>query len=84
VDGTIEIERLADTVYIGRPVFGQPDSTVGIFRLEADGKTAVRVQVAFGRSSVHVIEVVRGLNVGDTVILSDMSAWDAFDRVVLR
>ncbi len=84
VDGTIEIERLSDVIYIGRPVFGQPNSTARIFRLEADGKTAVRIQVEFGRSSVNTMEVVRGLSVGETVILSDMTAWDAHDRVVLR
>ena len=84
VDGTIELERLADAVQVGRPAFGQPQSTAGMFRLEPDGKTALRVRVEFGRSSVNLIEVVRGLNVGDTVILSDMTAWDSHDRVVLR
>jgi HlyD family secretion protein len=83
VDGTIEIERLADVLYVGRPAYGQPDSTVGIFKLESDGVTAVRVQVKLGRSSVTTIEVVAGLKEGDTVILSDTSAWDAFDRIRL-
>jgi HlyD family secretion protein len=83
VDGTIEIERLADVLYVGRPAYGQPDSTVGIFKLESDGVTAVRVQVKLGRSSVTTIEVVSGLKEGDTVILSDTSAWDAFDRIRL-
>lgn len=83
VDGTIEIERLADVLYVGRPAYGQPDSTVGLFKLEVDGVTAVRVQVKLGRSSVTTIEVVSGLKEGDTVILSDTSAWDAFDRIRL-
>jgi HlyD family secretion protein len=84
VDGTIEIERLADVMYVGRPVFGQPDSTVTLFRLEPDGREAVRVPVKFGRASVNAIEVVEGLNVGDTVLLSDMSAWDAHNRIRLN
>ncbi len=83
VDGTIEIERLPDILYVGRPVQGQPNSTVGLFRLGQDGKEAVRVRVDLGRSSVNTIEIVRGLQVGDQVILSDMSAWDAYDRVRL-
>jgi len=84
VDGTIEIERLPDILYVGRPVQGQPNSTVGLYRLAQDGKEATRVRVELGRSSVNTIEVVRGLQVGDQVILSDMSAWDAYDRVRLE
>ena len=84
VDGVIEIERLQDAVYVGRPAFAQPGSTVSLFRVEPDGKTAVRVRVEFGRSSVSIIEVVRGLSVGDRVILSDMTAYDAHDRIALR
>jgi HlyD family secretion protein len=84
VDGIIEIERLADAVYVGRPAFAQPGSTVSLFRVEADGKTASRVRVEFGRSSVSIIEVVRGLNVGDRVILSDMTAYGDHDRIALR
>jgi HlyD family secretion protein len=84
VDGTIELEHLENVVYVGRPAFGQPNSTVGLFRLEPDGKGAVRVQVKLGRSSVNTIEVVEGLQVGNQVILSDMSAWDAYDRVRLN
>ena len=84
VDGTIEIERLPNILYVGRPVQGQPNSTVGLFRLATDGKEAVRVRVELGRSSVNTIEVVRGLQVDDQVILSDMSAWDAYDRVRLE
>jgi HlyD family secretion protein len=84
VDGTIEIERLADVLYVGRPVHGQPSSTVGIFKLVEGGKEAVRAQVKLGRSSVSTIEIVEGLKVGDQVILSDMSNWDSFDRIRLN
>lgn len=84
VDGTIEIERLPDVMFVGRPVHGQPNSTVGLFKIINDGRDAVRVQVKLGRSSVNTIEIVEGLQVGDRVILSDMSAWDAFDRLRLR
>jgi HlyD family secretion protein len=84
VDGTIEIERLADAVYVGRPVFGQPNSVATLFRLNADGKEAGRVQVRLGRASVNTIEILEGLNVGDQVILSDMSAWDAYNRIRLN
>ena len=84
VEGTIELERLDDVVYVGRPVQGQPDSTVGLFRVQPGGKFAVRVPVKLGRSSVSTIEVVGdGLQVGDKVILSDMSQWDGHDRVRL-
>lgn len=84
VDGTIEIEKLPNVMYIQRPAFGQPNSTVSIFRYEQDGRSASRVQVKFGRTSVSTIEVLDGLRVGDRVILSDMSAWDAHDRVRLN
>lgn len=84
VDGTIEIERLSNVMYVGRPAYGQAESTVGIFKLDPDRKTASRVNVRLGRSSVNTIEVVQGLNVGDLVIISDMSAWDAQERVRLR
>lgn len=84
VDGTIEIERLADVVYVGRPVFGQPNSQVGLFKLDDDGKGASRVTVKLGRSSVNTIEVVEGLKVGDQVILSDMSAQDQNPRIRLN
>jgi HlyD family secretion protein len=83
VDGTVEIERLADVVYIGRPVFGQPNSSVSLFKLEPDGKGASRLTVKLGRSSVNTIEVVEGLRVGDQVILSDMSAQDQNPRIRL-
>ena len=83
VDGTIELERLTDVLYMGRPAFGQEQSTIGIFKVEADG-TAHRTTVKLGRYSVNSIEILSGLNVGDKVILSDMSAWDAFDRIKLK
>jgi HlyD family secretion protein len=84
VDGTIELERLADVVYMGRPPFGQDGATIGIFKFEPDGIHATRTQVKLGRSSVSFIEVVSGLNPGDRVILSDTSQWDANDRVKIR
>lgn len=84
VDGTIEVERLENVLYVGRPAYGQAESTVGLFKLTPDGKEAVRVNVKLGRSSVNTIEVVQGLNVNDKVIISDMSAWDSHDRVRLR
>ena len=84
VDGTIEIERLADVVYVGRPVFGQPNSQVSLFKLDEDGKGATRVVVKLGRSSVNTIEVLEGLKVSDQVILSDMSAQDQNPRIRLN
>jgi HlyD family secretion protein len=84
VDGTITLENLRDVLYVGRPVHGQADSTIGIFKIIDDGSEAVRVNVKLGRSSVNTIEIVQGLKVGDKVILSDMSAWDNFDRVRLK
>ena len=84
VDGTIELERLANVLYVGRPAFGQGQSTVGMFRLEPDGQTAVRVPVQLGRSSVNSVEVVEGLREGDQVILSDTSQWDKYDRIRLN
>ncbi|MBT5900786.1 MAG: HlyD family efflux transporter periplasmic adaptor subunit [Opitutaceae bacterium] len=83
VDGTIELERLDNVIYVGRPAFGQERSTVGIFKLDGDGYAA-RTQVQLGRSSVNTIEIIRGLNPGDQVILSDMSQWDSNDRVKLN
>jgi HlyD family secretion protein len=84
VDGTVELERLADVVYVGRPVFGQPNSQVSLFKLDDDGKGASRVTVKLGRSSVNSIEIVEGLKVGDQVILSDMSAQDQNSRIRLN
>src|ERR687895_520517 len=84
VDGTIELERLDDVLYVGRPATGGgAQATVTLFKLGPDGRTAVRVQVKLGRTSVNNVEVVEGLNVGDTVILSDTSQWDGVDRLRL-
>jgi HlyD family secretion protein len=84
VDGTILLERMDDVLFVGRPAFGQEQQLVQLFRFDADGVEASRVQVRLGRSSVNTVEILEGLNVGDRVILSDMSAWDGFDRVRLR
>ena len=84
VDGTVEIANIKDVLFVGRPVHGQSDSTIGIFKIIDDGAEAVRVNVKLGRSSVNTIEIVQGLKVGDKVILSDMSAWDNFDRIRLK
>ena len=84
VDGTVELERLEDILYVRRPAYGQAESTIGLFRILEDGETAVRVQVQLGRSSVSTIEVVRGLNESDQVIISDTSAWDSYDRIRLN
>jgi HlyD family secretion protein len=84
VDGTIELERLNDVLFMGRPAFGQDQSEVGLFKIDADGINAERVKVKLGRSSVNTIEVLAGLKVGDQVILSDMSAYDAYDRIRLK
>lgn len=84
VDGTIQLMKLDDVVFVGRPVFGQQDQTVSLFKIEPDGKYANKIKVAFGRSSVNTIEVKSGLNVGDRVILSDMSAYDNYDRIKLN
>jgi HlyD family secretion protein len=84
VDGTIEIEKLNDVLYVGRPTFGQPNSQISLFKLDPDNKGATRVQVKLGRSSVNTIEILEGLRVGDQVVLSDMSAWDAHERIRLN
>ena len=84
VDGTIQLMKLDDVVYVGRPVFGQQDQSVTLFKIEPDGKYANKVKVTFGRSSVSTIEIKQGLNVGDRVILSDMSAYDNYDRIKLN
>jgi len=84
VDGTIEIERLPDVLHVGRPAYGQGESTVGLFKLDADGKYATRVPVKLGRSSVNTIQITQGLKVGDRVIISDMSQFDNVDRVKLK
>lgn len=84
VDGTIQLERLDNVVYVGRPAFGQERSKVGMFKLDAAGSYATRIPVELGRSSVNTIEVVSGLQPGDRVIVSDMSQWDANDRIKLN
>jgi multidrug resistance efflux pump len=84
VDGTIQIEKLENVLYVGRPAYGQAESIVGLFRLDPDGQTATRVQAKLGRSSVNTIEVIQGLNVGDKVIISDMTAMDNVNKVRLK
>ena len=84
VDGTIEIERLADVLHTGRPAYGQSESTVGLFRIDPDGAHATRVAVKLGRASVTTTEIVQGLAAGDRVIISDMSQWDNVERVKLK
>lgn len=84
VDGTIELERLNDVVYVGRPAFGQENSTVGIFKLISGSSEAARTPVKLGKSSVNTIEIQNGLQPGDQVILSDTSAWDSHDRIRLN
>lgn len=84
VDGTIEIERLPGVLHVGRPAYGQEGSTVSLFRLLADGDVAERVSVRLGRSSVSAVEVLSGLRRGDRVVISDMSQWEAAERVRLR
>src|SRR5256884_646501 len=84
VDGTIELERLNDVVYVGRPAFGQENNTVGIFKLVVGRNEAVRTPVKLGKSSVNTIEIVNGLQPGDQVILSDTSAWDSHERIRLN
>jgi multidrug resistance efflux pump len=84
VDGTVMIERLENVLNVGRPAYGQANSTVGIFRVIPGTDEAERVRVELGRNSVNTIEIIRGLNKGDVVILSDMSRWDNVDRVRLK
>jgi HlyD family secretion protein len=84
VDGTIELENLSNVLYVGRPVNGQSDSTISLFKLAGDDAEAARVNVKLGRSSVNTVEILQGLQVGDKVILSDMSQWDNVDRIRLR
>ncbi len=84
VDGTIQIERLRDVVYVDRPVSGDQDTTIGLFKIDPDGKGATRVTVKLGRASVNTIEVKDGLKVGDRVILSDMSQYDSYPRIRLN
>ena len=84
VDGTVTLERLDNVLYVGRPAFGQEKSTVNMFKIDPDGKTATRSPVELGRGSVNTIEIVRGLKEGDQVILSDMSRWDTQDKIRLE
>jgi HlyD family secretion protein len=83
VDGVIDLERLKDVLYMGRPAFGNEESTISLFRMDPDGKGAVRVPVKVGRASVNAMQVLQGLHEGDTVILSDMSRYDTTDRIRL-
>jgi len=83
VDGTVELERLESVLYVGRPASGQEESAITLFKIDRDGVTAHRVKVKLGRSSVNTIEIIEGLAEGDSVILSDMSQWDEFDRIKL-
>jgi hypothetical protein len=84
VDGTVEIEKLDNAIFVGRPLFGQPNTTVSLYKVDPDGKGANLVQVHLGRASVNTIEVLSGLQPADKVILSDMSAWDSFNRIRLE
>jgi HlyD family secretion protein len=84
VDGQIDLQRLSNVLYVGRPAFGNEDSTISLFKLSPDGKTATRAPVKVGRASVNAIQVLSGLHEGDTVILSDMSRWDQVDRIRLE
>jgi HlyD family secretion protein len=84
IDGTIELERLVDVLYVERPAYGQADSTIGLFKLAEDGNLANMVQVRLGRTSVNEVEILGGLEEGDRVILSDSSQWDDADRIRLN
>ena len=84
VDGTIDLEHLDNVLYVGRPAFGQENSTISLFRIDANGHDATRVPVKVGRASVNSIQVIEGLHEGDTVVLSDMSRWDNTDRIRLQ
>ena len=84
VDGSIDLERMADVLYVGRPALGNENSTLSLFKIDADGKGAARASVKVGRASVNSIQVLGGLQEGDTVILSDMSRWDSVDRIRLE
>jgi HlyD family secretion protein len=84
VDGTINLEKLDNVIYVGRPAFGKEDGQIGMFKLDADGNTATLTQVKLGRSSVKYVEILGGLNPGDKVILSDTSAYDNVERIRLE
>ena len=84
VDGTIELERLADVLYVGRPATSQEQSEIGLFKLDQEGREAARVRVKLGRASLNAVEVTSGLRAGDQVVLSDMSGWDGIDHIRIR
>ena len=84
VDGTVDLERIANALFMARPAFGGEKSTIGVFRFEPDGKTASRVQITIGRSSVSSVEILQGLKEGDEVVLSDMSRWEQYERIRLE
>lgn len=84
VDGTIDLERIANVLFIARPAFGQEKSAIGVFKLEPDGRSASRVQITIGRSSVSNVEILQGLKEGDEVVLSDMSRWEQYERIRLE
>ena len=84
LDGTIELERVESAIQVGRPAFGQEQSTISLFKVLGPSGDAARVQVKVGRTSVNTIEIISGLAEGDQVVLSDMSAWDQFERIRLR
>jgi multidrug efflux pump subunit AcrA (membrane-fusion protein) len=84
VDGTIEIARLTNVLFTGRPTYGQSDATIGLFKVVEGGKYAQRVTVRLGRTSVNSVEIKEGLAPGDVIILSDMSRWDNVDRVRIK
>ncbi len=84
VDGTVEIENLKNILYVGRPAFGQPESMVSLFKLNADGSEATRIPVGLGRFSVSSVEIRQGLHEGDRVILSDTSQWSNYERIRLK
>jgi multidrug efflux pump subunit AcrA (membrane-fusion protein) len=84
VTGNIEIERLDDVLYVGRPIYASANSSAGVFKIVDEGKFAIRVPVRFGRTSVSSIEVLEGLDVDDQIILSDISRWDDVDRIRLK
>ena len=84
VDGVITIRRLSNVVHVGRPVFGKANSEGTLFKIEPDGQTAVRIKVQYGETSVNTIQIKSGLQPGDKIILSDMSAYDKYDRVTLK
>jgi multidrug efflux pump subunit AcrA (membrane-fusion protein) len=81
VEGTVLIEKLTNVLYVGRPVHGEQNSTIGLFKEVVGGKEAVRANVEIGKTSVSTVQILKGLNIGDTVILSDMSAYDNFERI---